>query len=137
MDVRAPAKLGTDFQVLLPFHKKKGNQKVTKGNRRFISGLESPECAKSIHSGYWHVSYVAETRSAPNSRGERSLCVQGAVEHHLRIESLCPRTFGPVPIFLNTISEEQYQLREVAHVLCSLSLTFERMLSNLLKSNSL
>ena len=70
-----PGEAGKHFRT---FQKKKGNQKVTKGNRRFISGLESPECAKSIGNGYWHVSYVAETRSAPNSRGERSLLVQGS-----------------------------------------------------------
>ena len=69
----SPVKLGTDFQDSLYFHKIKGNQKVTKGNRRFISGLESPEYAKSVGNGYWRVSYVAETRSAPNSRGERSV----------------------------------------------------------------
>ena len=31
----------------------------------------------------WGLSYVAEVRETPNSRGERSLCVQGAVERHL------------------------------------------------------
>ena len=31
----------------------------------------------------WGSSYVAEVQQTPNSRGERSLCVQGAVERHL------------------------------------------------------
>ena len=74
--VSSPARLGQDFQDSLYFHKNKGNQKVTMSNRPFISSLRPPECDKSICNGYWHAYYVAETRSAPNSHGERSLLVQ-------------------------------------------------------------